>query len=164
MYVYLVWAEGTNLFKIGISGDVSARLQSLQVGCPHKLRVYAAIKDENAEKTEARLHLVFKDFQTRGEWFALPPIQIAEVLAYFMSPKTPIEQWMTDFSAKRGVDIAQLSFRHFAEGYIETFSSLQEELFRAQDMPEETPEQVEEKRRAMHASVDRLFSRKPQTS
>lgn len=67
-YVYFIQDEDEiGLIKIGKADNVEHRLKSLQVGCPMKLKVLAAVS--GGAKLEAKLHQKFQHCRERGEWF-----------------------------------------------------------------------------------------------
>ena len=73
--LYVVQTEGQSYYKIGHTNRPSQRLSALQVGCPFPLK-FAMIKlmpKNQAAKLERRLHLVFSQYRTGGEWFMIPP-------------------------------------------------------------------------------------------
>lgn len=69
--VYVIQAEGTDLFKIGRSGNVTARKGQLQTGCPHNLDVVGTLEGD-AIRIEHDLHEMFAEYRTTGEWFEIP--------------------------------------------------------------------------------------------
>lgn len=71
-YLYLVKAQGTSIFKIGIASDVDDRLATMQIGSPLKLELLRAVKRSDARKVEAQLHQKFDEYRSHGEWFSLP--------------------------------------------------------------------------------------------
>ena len=72
--VYIIHAEGTSLYKIGItSRDVEARLRQLQTASPHALYVLDSAELNHARSAELSLHIAFDQYRAEGEWFSLPP-------------------------------------------------------------------------------------------
>jgi hypothetical protein len=67
--VYLIHAEGTDLYKIGVTaaGKTVRRAQVLQTGCPYALRMVDTIAGD--EGLERALHAYFDPLSIRGEWF-----------------------------------------------------------------------------------------------
>lgn len=65
-FTYIVWATGTNLYKIGFSNDVDRRIGSLKSGSPHPLEVILTVPGTHVEKI---LHGIFADYRKHGEWF-----------------------------------------------------------------------------------------------
>lgn len=83
--VYLLHAEGTDLYKIGKAVDVDKRIANLQTSSPHKLTLFAVVEGTR----ERDLHARYKQFRRHGEWFCLPDTAVAEILAMATpSPKT----------------------------------------------------------------------------
>lgn len=68
--VYFIEAVGAGLVKIGFTdGNPEDRLKQLQTGCPHALRLRAAMHgDLNREKA---MHQQFAHLRESGEWFRL---------------------------------------------------------------------------------------------
>tara|TARA_R100000654_G_scaffold59512_1_gene86236 strand:+ start:296 stop:793 length:498 start_codon:yes stop_codon:yes gene_type:complete len=66
--IYLVRAEGTNLYKIGYTkGQVKNRVKGLQTSCPHKLSITKEV--EGSLSKERQLHEIFTENRKEGEWF-----------------------------------------------------------------------------------------------
>ena len=59
--------------KIGKAsfGDVGARIEDMQTGCPYDMRILAVVPGDLKE--ERALHSRFSAFKVRGEWFRLEP-------------------------------------------------------------------------------------------
>lgn len=68
-YVYFI--DGGELLKIGTAKNVSERLRNLQVGSPVKLRLIKKI--DGGRKEEKKIHKIFSDLKTHGEWFVKTP-------------------------------------------------------------------------------------------
>jgi len=83
-------------YKIGISKDVAKRMRELQTGNPVKhMFVYSSFS-EDARDFESRLHKAFAEYGGEGEWFALPPEkleQLIEILGnrYFIEQIPPLD-------------------------------------------------------------------------
>ena len=77
--VYLVEAVGSGMYKIGVAGDIRARMKSLSSGCPFQLRLLAVIGDES-RLSEHREHKRYAEYRTHGEWFQLPPNVVIEII------------------------------------------------------------------------------------
>lgn len=63
--------------KIGITGNVAARLASIQTGSHRKLHVAMAINTPNrdiARSFESAFHSFYADKRFEGEWFDVDPI------------------------------------------------------------------------------------------
>lgn len=78
--LYVIRAVGTNLVKVGVSGDVERRLRQLQAGSPVELRVEERIV--GTRTTEAHAHRLLKQhgFHRHGEWFELTSDQVKWLL------------------------------------------------------------------------------------
>lgn len=69
--------------KIGIAKDIKKRVETLQVGNPHKLEIFAKGEMTSfAKKKELKLHLKYKKYHHRGEWFKMPPSLHLEIKIY----------------------------------------------------------------------------------
>ena len=69
--IYFLSAGGTKLWKVGFSGSVSQlnrRVGNIQTGCPHEIRLRAAMP-HCPHRREAELHELMDWFHVRGEWF-----------------------------------------------------------------------------------------------
>ena len=78
--VYFIHQDGDfKRFKIGFTTNLSERLITLQIGNPDLLVVYKTIKNAT-KRTEKQLHRLFAQYHIRGEWFAINPDMIEEVL------------------------------------------------------------------------------------
>lgn len=73
--VYLVEAVGVQAVKIGFtSGCVQKRLEYLQTGSPHELRVVASVDADKGFETD--LHKMLADYRIRGEWYDINGIPV----------------------------------------------------------------------------------------
>ena len=72
-YVYVVGAVGVQAVKIGSASDCTARLSSMQTGCPLLLALLwqQAPQFVDALSMERSLHTHFAASRVRGEWFDL---------------------------------------------------------------------------------------------
>ena len=87
-YVYLVHCVGTDLYKIGRSKlNYSARLSSLQTGCPYELSMIHAVHCDAYGRLEKLLHQTFKDKRVRGEWFELSDCEKKSVVSLMQREK-----------------------------------------------------------------------------
>lgn len=82
-YVYLVWAKGTDLYKIGSSQYPEKRLPGLQTGSPLELEMIAVIERSDYEFHERQLHSKWAWYRTQGEWFKFHPTMVTQVLSDF---------------------------------------------------------------------------------
>lgn len=71
-FVYLITAEQyVGIYKIGLTNDVTRRLNDMQTGSPYTLYAIRSYQVENAVAVEAMLHAFFHKKRIRGEWFNL---------------------------------------------------------------------------------------------
>jgi hypothetical protein len=85
-FVYFVESEVTNLIKIGVARDMTARLRALQTGSPDKLKVVALIRDPDPKRLEHELHVRFRRSRSHGEWFAASADLVDYIVANAKSP------------------------------------------------------------------------------
>jgi Meiotically up-regulated gene 113/KilA-N domain len=69
--VYLVWAVGSNMFKIGMTSCLLARVKNMQIGSPLRLTVTRAYLCDNPRLLEKKLHETFNPYFSHGEWFEI---------------------------------------------------------------------------------------------
>lgn len=80
-YIYLVNTVGTDSFKIGMTKQlVLQRINTLQTGCPLRLRYVYHSYVEDMQKTERELHQIFDSFREIGEWFCLKDFHVKECI------------------------------------------------------------------------------------
>lgn len=89
-FVYFIFAPRLGLIKIGLAGDVDARLRNLQIATGDSLYLLGSLAGESA--VEKTLHRRFKADRIRGEWF-LPS---ADLLAIVGMTPTALRTYMTD--------------------------------------------------------------------
>lgn len=81
MYVYFIEAIGQNLIKIGRANNPRERHKRLSTGNPYKLKILNVIKyDETEENLERKMHKLFEEFRSNGEWFELSSVELMEIL------------------------------------------------------------------------------------
>ena len=81
-WVYLLWAEGTQRFKIGFTArDVGRRAAEIDGMSAFPVRIQGRI--EGTPSTEKRLHRYFRRFRSHGDWFALPEPAAWDALRIF---------------------------------------------------------------------------------
>lgn len=69
-FVYLIRQAETDLYKIGhTSYHPEKRLKELQTGNPQKLHLIEYYSTDHYQKVESLLHLKYKDYNVRQEWF-----------------------------------------------------------------------------------------------
>lgn len=80
--IYLIYCKSNNLYKIGVSTNLSIRKKQLQTGNPYEISIITTYDSKYPFKVEAILHNVFiskktpENFQydfelLKGEWFNL---------------------------------------------------------------------------------------------
>jgi len=72
--------ENTNYIKIGITNDVSKRLETLQTGNPLKLNIEFVSTFDDAQKIETLVHRRFKSKRLMGEWFDMDAKEVVRFL------------------------------------------------------------------------------------
>jgi hypothetical protein len=65
--IYFMQAGKNGPIKIGDSDEIHFRLETLQVGCPYKLKLLFVYNGRHFN--ESQLHEFFKHEHIRGEWF-----------------------------------------------------------------------------------------------
>ena len=78
-FVYLIRGPkngSEQLYKIGQTSNMQARMRNLQTGSPTKLEIVKFIQTDDALMIERKLHNAFKETRIRGEWFALNKGQV----------------------------------------------------------------------------------------
>jgi hypothetical protein len=81
-FVYIIGCHG--YVKVGIAKNVAVRVCGLQVGCPYELKLLLSFPTNHMERDERRIHEMWKRYEVRGEWFSIPPGE----LAFAMNAKT----------------------------------------------------------------------------
>lgn len=81
-FIYLMYDEHSNFFKIGISKKPEVREKTLQSEKPTIVLKQKWIGDMTDEKF---LHTYFKDKRIRGEWFSLTNDDIDFINNYFLN-------------------------------------------------------------------------------
>ena len=84
MFIYVIGpAEGPQ--KIGLSGDVEKRLQTLQTGFPQDLIVHhkEPIEAKRVRILEKKIHTELSYKRARGEWFNMTPQEAKEFVVFF---------------------------------------------------------------------------------
>ncbi|WP_443192884.1 GIY-YIG nuclease family protein [Methylobacterium sp. NMS14P] len=88
--VYLLWAEGTDRFKVGYTGgSVDARASQLETGCPYPIRILGERHWNSAG--ERRLHRLLDAYRVHREWFALPEAIVWPLLRFFRVDLLPAD-------------------------------------------------------------------------
>ena len=76
LVVYVIHAEGTDYYKVGIANDIQDRISRMQGSCPHGLTLVKTIACRNAAAKEKEMHSRLNQYRVRGEWFKLQPDQV----------------------------------------------------------------------------------------
>ena len=84
MFIYVIGPE-VGPQKIGLSGDVDKRLQTLQTGFPQTLCVHhkEPIEAKKVRVLEKKIHTELNHKRVRGEWFDLTPSEAKEFVVFF---------------------------------------------------------------------------------
>jgi hypothetical protein len=82
MHIYIIGTKDKQ--KIGISGDVSKRLSTLQTGNPDSLKIHYTIElpKDRARLVEKKIHKEYNHLKIKGEWFNMIPTQAANILDF----------------------------------------------------------------------------------
>lgn len=85
-FVYVAECEGHS--KIGLSDWPNSRAEAMQTGCPfmvsiHHSRQFPTRKE--GMQAERALHRQFHDRRGLGEWFSVPPEEVAAALDAFQA-------------------------------------------------------------------------------
>jgi hypothetical protein len=76
--VYLLRCQ--NRYKIGIAGNVAARLATLQVSAPFAIEHVAHSQVDDAAALERELHSAYAHYRIVGEWFELSEADVQDVM------------------------------------------------------------------------------------
>lgn len=79
--VYLVWAKGTNRYKIGFTNrKFEERMRELSSGqSPYPLELVKKVVCDKAPEVESKLHQRFSICRSYGEWFEFDAKEVIEV-------------------------------------------------------------------------------------
>ncbi len=84
--VYIL--ECDNFTKIGFTrNSIEDRIRNFQHGNPHKITLHSVYMSDNAFSLEKYLHIKFKEFNIRGEWFSLSDEEKAKIPLYVYESK-----------------------------------------------------------------------------
>jgi len=81
-YLYVIGNEFSNAVKIGVSNDPDARLESLQIGSPVRLRIMYAWSIIKPYIVEKKIHNILSSRRIHGEWFDLDYKGILDIYDY----------------------------------------------------------------------------------
>lgn len=82
IYIYFFNQLATDLYKIGITNNITRRLREVQNGNSEPIVCRYYIEAENrfdARETERELHRLLRDARKVGEWFRLSDVDVAIV-------------------------------------------------------------------------------------
>ncbi|WGV29128.1 GIY-YIG nuclease family protein [Halotia branconii] len=82
--VYIIWAKGSNFYKIGHTSNINKRIKSVATGCPYDLEIKHLIPcvTTQALDIERTLHFRYanKRLKENTEWFILNDLDISEII------------------------------------------------------------------------------------
>ena len=91
--------DGVSSFKIGITQDLAARINSLQTGCPtpilEVLYLQMLTKDA-ASRAERELHKSFEGRRTSGEWFWFRVTDQGDKAAFHSTCREVLSRYLED--------------------------------------------------------------------
>tara|TARA_R110000868_G_scaffold20656_1_gene87085 strand:+ start:221 stop:688 length:468 start_codon:yes stop_codon:yes gene_type:complete len=97
--IYLISHE-YQFVKIGYTNNINKRLSQLQTSSPVKLEVLHLI--EGNITLEKKLHVLFKDLRTTGEWFKFD----VSILEYFLDKECLL--WQHGFTSEEKIPVVGL--------------------------------------------------------
>lgn len=112
-WIYLLHAQGSPFFKIGITRNLNRRTIALQNACPYTLEFVMKIMGDVS--VEAAIHQRLKRYHVRGEWFAFDDLLIpVDVMQEFV-PQKQIEEALRTPENYTEVVPVRVPRRSFAE-------------------------------------------------
>lgn len=81
--IYVIWAVGTTLYKIGVSTDFRRRFRDISAYSPLPVTVVKYARCDHPHLLESHLHDMFSHRLFKNEWFSLEGDDLAEVDAVF---------------------------------------------------------------------------------
>jgi len=95
--LYIIQSAVTGSIKIGRTSDLNARIEQLQTGCPHLLRILLHIQGQGSLEKYLHERLRYYRLRGNGEWFSeegLPSLPDSlyekidlEILDWWRDPK-----------------------------------------------------------------------------
>lgn len=79
-FIYII--ESANLYKIGFTTNIEARIQVIKTSSPHEVKLIYIIPipmEIEHKKVENALHKMFESSHMKGEWFNLSLKDIAKI-------------------------------------------------------------------------------------
>lgn len=89
-FVYIIAVDtdsGEGPIKVGISGDVAARIKTLQTACPFKIGLVHSFhfpEKEMALFFEQAFHACQSEHRMSGEWFKMNPIIALQIMCIYV--------------------------------------------------------------------------------
>lgn len=84
-WVYCIYSPITKLVKIGMTGNLTSRLQSIKTSVGHNIDLICAVKCENNGHFESCMHEHYRSLRQKGEWFDISPEGFADLKPTLMS-------------------------------------------------------------------------------
>jgi len=82
-FLYLINARGTDLYKIGVSGDFNRRFKDISAASPLPLLVCCSILIRDPQTREDFLHKYYESKYFKNDWFSLDQYQFEEIVGFF---------------------------------------------------------------------------------
>jgi hypothetical protein len=90
-YVYAIRMKDTDYVKIGKADTIKQRLNELQCGNPVELIVEQIFETNDPRDLESRCLRKLRKYRIRGEWYAIPVIDLATILpAIYLEHQTSL--------------------------------------------------------------------------
>lgn len=88
MFVYFVQAEQLGLIKIGVATRLEKRIRDLACQSPDRLKFLGAAICHEGGTLEPRLHAMFAEDRSHGEWFRPSEALLDYILCHaYVAPK-----------------------------------------------------------------------------
>lgn len=89
--VYIIKIQNTSDYKIGRTINIQRRLNEFGTGNPFNLKLVYFIETPHYLSLEKHLQDLFKNYRTKGEWFAFDEEKLSEleVILYYLNYKAP---------------------------------------------------------------------------
>lgn len=81
--LYVINIVGTDIFKIGFTKNLTARLQTFRTGLPFPIRLKFFVMTHHYENLEKEIHKLLVCNLIRGEWFSLKKSTVKNLKKYF---------------------------------------------------------------------------------
>lgn len=121
--LYIIKVKNYDIYKIGITENIVARLKRLQYNSPIPIGIFELYKNLNNPKhVESSLHKHFKDKNTHGEWFNLSKKDVKEIKGLIKNFDTRTIPQKKRVTANYGRTY-EMSFKDMVEQYFEFLNS-----------------------------------------